>query len=109
MITFKDWNNGGGVDSFANYTGSHDYDDWYICLTRSRDSDHLTNSNFETALEALGGESSYVEVMGTKHWAVGWLDWLMIKPTAKKTIEKAESLNKETVEVVRDGLEGVEA
>ena len=47
---------------------------------RNRDSDHLTESNFQTALDMLGGESDTVEVHAFNHWACGWFEIILIDP-----------------------------
>jgi hypothetical protein len=62
----------------------HDQSDWYVspCI-QTRDSGPLDQSNFETALEILGGESSYVEVR---------FEIIIVKPTAKKTVQKLQSI-----------------
>ena len=78
--------NPSGLDSFENYMGEIPADDWLCVLTRSRDSDLLTESNFETALEMLGGEGDNVEIHRFGHWACGWWEALAVKdntPQAK--------------------------
>jgi hypothetical protein len=78
--------NPSGLDSFSNYIGEIPSDDWLCVLTRSRDSDLLTESNFETALEMLGGEGDNVEIHRFGHWACGWWEALTVKnntPQAK--------------------------
>lgn len=57
--------------------------DWGVFLTVNRDSDALERVNFEVAdarLDAIdpAGEDHYVEHFG--HWAVGWLDYLTVRP-----------------------------
>jgi hypothetical protein len=71
----------------------HDQSDWYVspCI-QTRDSGPLDQSNFETALEILGGESSYVEVHRFGHWGPGWFEIIIVKPTAKKTVQKLQSI-----------------
>lgn len=54
--------------------------DWFVVLGRNRDSGHLEQSNFEAALEALGGESDDVEIHRSRHWGVRWLENLMVRP-----------------------------
>jgi hypothetical protein len=53
----------------------------YVLLSRHRDSDDLTESNFATALAMLGGESASVRVIRESHWAVGWLETILIAAT----------------------------
>lgn len=60
---------------------------------RSRDSDCLEESNFNSALAALGGESETVQVVRESHWAVGWVEWIAIHESDDKAIAIAEGLN----------------
>lgn len=59
---------------------------------RSRDSDDLEESNFATALAALGGESETVEVVRESHWAVGWVEWIAIHQDDDKALHIADDL-----------------
>lgn len=81
METWDELMKQGGMDSYDNYMGSHDHANHYVCLSRTRDSDALENSNFETALKMLGGESDTVYTLSFNHWAVGWLEHIFIDPT----------------------------
>jgi hypothetical protein len=65
-------------DSLANYAGTIPEPDWLCLVTRNRDSDCLTESNFATALDALGGEGEHVQVFRFGHWACGWLEYLAV-------------------------------
>ena len=79
--------------SASNYMGE-DYSQYYVLLTKSRDSDVLTKSNFDTALEQLGGENkdSGVEVIRSGHWAVGWIEMILIHETATDKIKVGEQI-----------------
>lgn len=66
-----------------NYSGE-DYSQFYTGPTRHRDSNELDNSNFEAALKELGGESPSVVVAHSGHWAVGWVEQILVHPRAKK-------------------------
>ena len=71
-----------GFDSLANYSGTDpdEFAQLLVVLTRSRDSDCLTESNFEVALEELGGEENEnVEIHRFGHWACGWWEALVVK------------------------------
>src|SRR3569623_751864 len=50
----------------------------YVFLMVARDSDNVTRSNFDVALQHLGGPSDTVEVVKERHWAFGWLKWISI-------------------------------
>lgn len=57
-----------------------DRQDWLVFLGRNRDSDILTESNFDAALKALGGEGDDVEIHRFGHWACGWFEVILIRP-----------------------------
>lgn len=67
------------LDSLANYSGELPDDCWYCLLTRSRNSDCMEESNFEVALQRLGGESECVRVDRFGHWTCGWWESLSVK------------------------------
>lgn len=71
--------NPSGFDSIANYLGDIPEPDWLCLMTRSRDSDCLTESNWRIALAALGGESDDVEIFRFGHWACGWWEALAVR------------------------------
>jgi len=75
----------------ANYIG-HEWPEWFVVLGRCRDSDILTNSNFEGVLKALGGESDKVRVIRETHWAAGWVEWLGIHELNEEALDLAESI-----------------
>ena len=62
---------------------------------QSRDSDCLEQSNFATALAALGGESDTVIVVREGHWAIEWIEWIAIHQDNAAAIAIAETLNAE--------------
>lgn len=80
--------------SAPNYMGE-DYSDYYLVATQNRDSDALVRSNFRTALNMLGGESKNVIVARSGHWAVGWIEMLLVHETAKSKIKIAEKIIKD--------------
>ena len=73
-----------------------DQQNWPVLpVGRTRDSDPLDNSNFETALELLGGErNNIVEVHRFGHWGPGWFEIIIINPKAGKTLKIAESIER---------------
>mgnify|MGYP000913860044 CR=1 FL=1 len=104
--TLKLWSTSGptAYDSSANYIGAN-LRGMYTVLSRNRDSDALEESNFEAALERLGGEdtceddgtytSSGVFVASFNHWACGWYETILIDPAApeaEKAIREAERI-----------------
>lgn len=54
--------------------------EWLVGLMRTRDSGPLEESNFNAALEMLGGESETVEVHRFGHWGPGWLEIILVAP-----------------------------
>jgi len=75
--------NPSGWDSFSNYAGEIPEADWLCVMTRNRDSDCLTESNWRTALKLLGGESESVQIDRFGHWACGWWESLSVKDGSK--------------------------
>lgn len=66
---------------------------WLIVMSRSRDSDILEESNFDSALARLGGEGDAVAVERSSHWAVGWVEYLIIDPMNEKNVALAEEMH----------------
>ena len=68
-----------------------------VVMTRSRDSETLTESNWICALEELGGEGEHVEIHRFGHWACGWWEALCIhkgsdkESTAQEMVDALES------------------
>lgn len=65
---------------------------WYVFLGRNRDSDMLTESNFDAALAKLGGESDTVRVIRESHWAVGWVEWIGIHQDDARALRLADDM-----------------
>ena len=66
---------------------------WLVSpVSRTRDSDILTESNFSSALESLGGESDTVEVHRLGHWGSGWFEIITIDPADVKRVSIASNL-----------------
>lgn len=66
-----------------------DHNDTIAIIGRSRDSELLEQSNFDVALERLGGESKHVEVVRDSHWACGWIEQIRVSKTHKPTLKIA--------------------
>lgn len=66
--------------------------DYYAFLGRHRDSDALSLSNFYTALDALGGVSSTIQIVCERHWAVGWVKWIAIHQDDRRALAIADEL-----------------
>lgn len=72
--------------------------DWLVVYGQHRDSEQLVRSNFRSILKALGGESRSVAIERFGHWAVGWVESILVSPGAKKKLERAQ----EVMEALRD-------
>lgn len=71
----------------------------FVFLGRHRDSDILTNSNFEVALERLekiAGEDQdgdpTVMAVCENHWAVGWVEWIAIHESDDAALRLADEM-----------------
>ena len=72
--------------------GLQEKQDWMVLPThQTRDSEHLTKSNFEAALEMLGGEGDDVEVHRFGHWGPGWFEIIIVRPSTD-ALAKAEEV-----------------
>lgn len=89
---------------------------WYVGLGRNRDSDTLTNSNFQTFLRELrklpevlvndnvNASMSYrtegedwsevdsIQVVCESHWACGWIEWIAIHPDNEAALLLADEM-----------------
>ena len=55
-----------------------------VPVGQNRDSNCLQISNFEKALERLGGESDAVQVHRFNHWGPGWFEIILVDPKSDK-------------------------
>jgi hypothetical protein len=77
-----------------DYAGE-EYPDYYVGLSKHRDSDTLTRANFDAMLERLGGEDEAAGVIVThaSHWAVGWVETILVHKDSDKVAELQEMMN----------------
>jgi hypothetical protein len=75
-----------------NYFGAEWPEYYRAGFGRHRDSDDLTDSNFYSALKALGGESETVLLIEESHWAVGYVQWIAIHESDEKALAIADDL-----------------
>lgn len=69
-----------------NYLGA-DLSDYYVIYGQHRDSPYITKSNMEVALKRLGGEKEpNVIIARFGHWAVGWVEQLLVHKNASQEI-----------------------
>ena len=75
----------------ANYAGKQ-WQEYYVFFAKTRDSNTLDESNFDTGLAALGGESETVIVAREGHWAVGWIEVIYIHESNLEALKQADEL-----------------
>jgi hypothetical protein len=68
------------------------YEDYYVGPSRTRDSEALENSNFDVALKELGGEGDGVVVANAGHWAVGWVETILVHKDATEKVALLEGI-----------------
>lgn len=79
----------------ANYFGEV-WPDYFVFLSRHRDSSELAESNFRSAMKRLeslpefDGESR-LEVRES-HWAVGWVEWIAIHADDTEALKAADEM-----------------
>ena len=76
-----------------NYIGET-YNDYYVLLSRHRDSGLVEESNFQSALKMLNGESDTVKVIRFSHWLCGWIEVILIHESDKESIDKGNEIEK---------------
>jgi hypothetical protein len=84
MRTFKEYREQPNFGCIAD----HDIDDWLIApFDRHRDSGTLDRSNFECGVKALKEAEPDLgddyRVMRFGHWAVGWVEIVIVRPGSK--------------------------
>jgi len=96
MNTIRENCNAVGSSAYFGENG-----DWLIACSIHRESDCLSRSNFDTfkkSLESLPevknwqGEFAPVTIERFSHWAVGWIDYLIIDPECMPAVALADSL-----------------
>ena len=91
MIRYKDFRPT-GHDSKG--LGLPDRQDWFVLgIGFNRDSGPLAESNFHSALEALGGEGDDVEIHNFGHWSCGWFEIILIRPGSPQQNEAEDIEN----------------
>jgi hypothetical protein len=97
----KKWDaNPSGFDSLSNFIGERIPETKLVLLTRNRDSNLLAQSNWETVLKYLGGESGEnddgshdgIEIVRHGHWACGWIEYMLIDSRNAELVKLAESV-----------------
>ena len=73
------------------YWGDHGH--WLVVVGRHRESDVLERSNFQVAqerLEKIDPDCCVVE--SETHWAVGWVEHLLVDPANARAVQEAEAM-----------------
>jgi len=88
----KTWNiymrQGKQLDGYLNYIGTVNHKDMILVISQTRDSSRTQKRRFSQALKSFGGESADVKVHHFGHWAVGWIDQILINPENAKLVKK---------------------
>jgi hypothetical protein len=78
----------------SNYIGK-EWTGWLVApCGRSRDSDNAELSNWEAQLKRIP-ESETVKVVRERHWAVGWVEWLAVRPEDATAVAEGEKIGDE--------------
>ena len=81
----------------SNYMGK-EWTGWLVApVGCSRDSDNVERSNWDAQIERIP-ESETVQVVRERHWAVGWVEWLAIRPENTAAVAEAEKIGDELEE-----------
>lgn len=81
------------------YWGEHG--DWLVAYDTHRDAKTLERSNWNCfskalrdlpAVKAWPGDDCPVTIERASHWAVGWIDYLLVNPACPEAIAEAERL-----------------
>lgn len=74
-----------------SYAGP-EYPDYYLFLGQHRDSSCLDRSNFRSGLKIIGGETETVRVICDGHWAVGWIEYILIHESDADALAMADEI-----------------
>jgi hypothetical protein len=76
----------------SNYVGE-DYSEYYVVLTKHRDSDLIQESNFDCVQRDIeAGFIDSTEVIRLNHWAVGWVELLLIHESNLEALIEADRI-----------------
>lgn len=77
-----------------DYAGKR-WDDYYIIYTRHRDSGIIEESNWRSIIKHLDKNNVKYENVRFSHWAVGWVEQLLVKDDDAKAIKEGEDIQKQ--------------
>lgn len=72
----------------SNYAGE-DYSDYYIIISRTRDSEAIQRSNFDTTRQLFEENNIQYTNPTFNHWAVGWIEAILIHQSNKDALQFA--------------------
>jgi hypothetical protein len=86
--------------TLPDYYAGETFEDYYVVMSRHRDSDLLTESNWDVAearldaaILALPGQDDGIEpwftVARASHWAVGWCETMLVHKDAPEALLRA--------------------
>lgn len=70
----------------ADYAGAQ-WDGEAVVFETCRDANLMTQSNWD-ALCRIGKDSEHVHIARASHWAFGWVEHLLLKPTAPDALKQ---------------------
>ena len=71
--------------SGENYIGKR-FNEYFVLYTQNRDSGILEQSNFRCIEKYLKAKKAVYEKVSFNHWAVGWIEQILIQDTEKESI-----------------------
>jgi len=88
MQTYKEFK----PTQFDNHIEVEDREHWLVVpVSQTRDSGPFNKTNFQSALDILGGEGNSVEVHRFGHWGPGWFEIIIVDPDSPERA-KAEDI-----------------
>lgn len=79
-------------DSWENYMGERPNPNLYCVLVRNRDSDLLTNSNWDCAIQMFKDAELDYEITNVGHWLCGWIEYLSVDINDKEAFKMGEEI-----------------
>ncbi len=73
-----------------SYYGDTHYG-WYVFFAHHRDSDLITESNWECIIKEFP-ESDSIQIVRNSHWAVGWIEFIKIHKTDYENLKRADDI-----------------
>ena len=79
-------------DSWENYMGERPNPNLYCVLGRNRDSDLLTNSNWDCAVQMFKDAELDYDITSVGHWLCGWIEYLSVDINDKEAFKMGEQI-----------------